>query len=89
VNRLGVVLLVLGLVAIVVGVFPGIAGETAPAEGFGNQQKIAVGVGVLMVVVGLVTACKCGKKACCEAGAAQAAQAPAEPESADEGAAEN
>ena len=101
-SRLGVVLLVLGIVAILVGVFPGLAGEKEPAKGFGAQQKVAVGVGVVLAVIGLVLACKCGKKACCAAAPEtvepaaepQVAKAPAEPEDAgeggaDEGASEN
>ena len=70
-KRLGVVLIVLGLVAILVAVFPNLAGEKNPAPGFGPQQKTALIAGIVVAVVGLGMAA-CGKCSC----AAPPAEAP-------------
>lgn len=68
-KKLGVALIVLGLVAVLVAFCPGIAGEENPAEGFGPQQMTALIVGIVLVVIGLVM-CKCGSCACsCDTGA--------------------
>jgi uncharacterized protein YjeT (DUF2065 family) len=66
-NKLGVALVVLGIVAVLVGLFPGLAGEKEPADGFGTQQQVAVAIGAVLAVIGLVLACKCRKKSCCAA----------------------
>ncbi|MFH1730747.1 MAG: hypothetical protein ABIF82_03730 [Planctomycetota bacterium] len=80
-KRLGVILIVLGLVAALVACYPGIAGEKNPAPGFGPQQITALIVGLVLVVVGLVV-WKCGKCKC--ACAAEPAKAAAEEPPAEE-----
>ena len=75
-KRLGVVLLVLGIVAIIVALFPGIF-EPNPKEGFGWQQRIALGAGIVLAVVGLLMAVKGKPCAACEA--APPSEAPTEP----------
>jgi len=79
-KRLGVVLIVLGLVAALVACYPEITGEKNPAPGFGPQQIIALIVGLVLVVVGLVI-WKCGKCKCtCAAEPAEAAAEEPPPE---------
>ena len=77
-KRLGVVLIVLGIVAALVACFPGLAGEENPAPGFGTSQKIALAVGIVVLLAGVLM-CSCGK---CSCAAPTAAEPPAEePES--------
>ena len=84
-KRFGVVLVVLGVVAIVVGLFPDLV-EKEPQPGFGPQQKIAVAVGGVLFLIGLIFV-GVGKKgaggaACCGK-AAPEAPAPQPPPAED------
>jgi len=60
-KTVGIVLAVLGVVCIVVALDPTLAGVANPKPGFGPQQTIAVVVGGVLVLVGLVLLCV-GKK---------------------------
>jgi len=70
-RRVGVVLLTVGAVVFVVGLFPGLVVEGHDAKVFGPQQTIAVVAGGVLMVVGLLMA---GRKK----RAASAPEAPAE-----------
>lgn len=72
-KKLGVVFVVLGVIAAVIALFPGLAGEKSPAEGFGWQQTVALAVGLVLLLLGILMCAKGG--ACCCA----APEAPAEP----------
>ena len=81
---LGVVLMVLGVIAVLVGVFPKEIGQVpSPRPGFHAQQTIAVVVGGVVFILGIIF-CATGKKkpAAEEAAPAPepAAEKPAEPE---------
>ena len=73
-NRIGVILLVFGVAAVVVAIFPKLGGVTSPEPGFGPWQIATVVLGGVLIVVGLVLLCAGGKKG----EAAEEAGAPAE-----------
>ncbi len=70
-KRLGVVLLVLGIVAIVLALRPQLGGVEKPKEGFGPMQITTIVIGGVLGLLGIVLCC-CGKCSC----AAPAAEAP-------------
>ena len=72
-KKLGVVFVVLGIIAAVIALFPGLTGEKSPAPGFGWQQTVAIVVGLVLLLLGILMCAK-GGKCCC-----QAPKAPAGP----------
>ncbi len=63
-KKLAVVFLTLGVIAVIVGLFPGLIGLVAkPQPGFGLQQRIAVGIGIVLFAIGALMCGRCGK--CC------------------------
>jgi outer membrane biosynthesis protein TonB len=76
-KRLGVVLAVLGVVCIVVGLFPKLAGTPEPEPGFGPQQTVAVIAGAVVLLVGIIMCAKGGKPAGAEPQAPPAGPPPA------------
>ena len=76
-KKLGVVFVVLGVIAAVIALFPGLAGEKSPAEGFGWQQTVALAVGLVLLLLGILMCAKGGVCCCCAA--PKAPEAPAEP----------
>jgi len=79
-KKVGVALAVLGVVCLVVGLFPGLVmSDPAPdTSKFGPMQKGAVIGGGVLVLVGLILLCVGKKKPVAEA-AAPAPEAPAAP----------
>ncbi len=73
-KRVGVVLAVLGVVCVVVGLFPQWVMDN-PKPGFGPQQTIAVVVGGVLVLVGLVLLCVGKKKPAAGSGASATSSA--------------
>jgi len=72
---LGIILTVIGVVMLVHGLWPGLVVK-APKPGFGPFQQIAVGAGVVLLLIGGFLCARAGR-----AGPAAAAPAPG-PESA-------
>jgi len=70
---LGIILTVIGVVMLVHGLWPGLV-VSEPKPGFGPFQQIAVGAGVVLLLVGGFL--------CAKAGKAEPAAAAPEPESA-------
>jgi len=71
---IGVILIVLGLFALVIGFFPGLV-MAGPKPGFGPQQQFAVALGAVALLLGLVLGCRLGK------GCAACSSKPEEPKS--------
>jgi len=79
-RRFGVVLIVLGVVAIVVGLFPSLV-EESPEPDFGPHQKIAVAIGGVVFLLGLIFV-GVGKKAA--GGAVSSGEAAPQPPPAED-----